>query len=101
MIDYKDIEGHLFALIVWNLDKEDDVHVYVGQLIKRGTDYLFNNDKKGWTVTVHPDKIDKIKKVTDDLKETLLHADYCLNLTIGDMVDNNGKYIPTGMKWHE
>lgn len=91
----------MIALVVWNLDKEDDVHVYVGQLIRNGADYFFNNDKKGWTVPIQPDKIKEIRKVTADLKETLLNADYSLNLTIGDLTDNQGQYIPTGMKWHE
>lgn len=97
MTDFKD---KLIALVVWNLDKEDDVHVYIGSLISQEADYIFKNEMKGWTVQIQADKVDSIKKVTNDLKSTLLNADYAINLTIGDMVDDQGDFIPTGMKWH-
>jgi hypothetical protein len=100
-MELKDIENKLIALVVWNLDKKGDVHVYVGQLTKPATDWIFRNEKRGWTVPIHNDKIEKIKKVTDDLKQTLLNADYFINLTIGDLVDDDGQFVPTGMKWHE
>jgi hypothetical protein len=100
-MDINDLKDKQIALVVWNLDKEDDAHVYVGSLISYGTDYIFKNEKKGWTVPIQADKVDNIKKVTGDLKPTLLNADYFINLTIGDLVDNQGEFIPTGMKWHD
>lgn len=100
-MNVNELKDKLIALVVWNVDKEDDVHVYVGTLISQGTDYIFKNEKKGWTVPIQADKVDSIKKVNDDLKETLLNADYFINLTISDMVDNDGEFIPTGMKWHK
>lgn len=99
-MDLNNLKDKIIALVVWNVDKKDDVHVYVGSLISQGTEYIFKNEKKGWTVPIQADKVDDIKKVPDNLKPTLLNADYFINLTIGDMVDNQGDFIPTGLKWH-
>jgi hypothetical protein len=51
----------------------------VGELFKQGAEYIFKNESKGWTVHIHADRLDEIKKVTHDLKETRLNADYCIN----------------------
>lgn len=39
-MDINDLKDKQIALVVWNLDKEEDAHVYVGSLISHGTDYI-------------------------------------------------------------
>lgn len=101
MVTLTDLENKSLALVIWNQGKEDDVHVYLGQLNKTDVGLIFKNEEKGWTVPIDESKLEKIRIVTDDIKLMLLNADFYLNLTIGDMVNNEGNYIPTGMKWHE
>jgi hypothetical protein len=99
-VTFQDIQNKLFALVIWNMDKEDDVHVYVGHIVKDGIDYVFKNDEKGWTVPIDAEKLETVKKVSDDLKEALLNADFAINLRITSSGDDPGPFIPTGMKWH-
>jgi hypothetical protein len=90
------------ALIIWNTMKEDDVHVYIGKLRVENSKYYFVNDEKGWRATLEEEQLKELKPVTDDLKETLLNADYALSLSIGDLPDSNTDlYVATGMNWHD
>jgi hypothetical protein len=100
MIEIGKISSGSLALVVWNLDKQNDVHVYLGKLHKTHSGFEFRNDEKGWIVEITPEMISDIKEVGQGLKSTLLDADYFLNLSMGDLVDEKGNYTPTGLRWH-
>jgi hypothetical protein len=100
-MEYNLIKDKLIALVVWNTEKENDVHVYLGEIEKRENDYRFLNTKKKWNIPLQPEKLHEIKVVTEDLKGTLLNADFFLNLRIANISDDSmDDYISTGMKWH-
>ena len=94
------IETKSLALIVWNNEKEDDVHVYLGKLQNINGEYSFINEEKGWTVSLDEEQISRIKPVSADLKEMLLNADYALSMIIGELPPSNSQdFKATGMKW--
>lgn len=97
-----DLKDKAIALIVWNMEKEDDVHVYLGKLQTEDSRYYFFNEEKGWRVSLDEEKLSRLQQVSDDLKETLLNADYALSMSMGDLPQSDlEEYKATGMKWHE
>jgi hypothetical protein len=43
MFKFESIQGKSIALIVCNAEKEDDFHVYKGEIVREGEEYLFIN----------------------------------------------------------
>jgi len=95
-------EGKSIAMIVWNTEKEDDVHVYLGKLQNTNGEYVFINAEKGWRVSLDEEQLSRLQPVTDDLKEMLLNADYALSMSMGNLpeTDGNADYETTGMNWN-
>ena len=97
-----ELKGRNIALIVWNTEKEDDVHVYLGKLQEDKEERYFVNEEKGWTVLLNEKQLGRLKPVSDDLKKMLLNADYAISLSMGDLPQPNSQdYKATGMKWHD
>jgi hypothetical protein len=97
-----DVKDKTVALIVWNTKKEDDVHVYLGKLQEEKDEYFFVNEEKSWRVSLDNEQLNRLQPVSDDLKETLLNADYALSMSMGDLPQSNSEnYKATGMKWHD
>jgi hypothetical protein len=86
------IEGKIIAIIVWNTEKEDDVHVYLGKL---------QNMNEGWRISLDEEQLSRLQPVTDDLKEILLNADYAFSMSMENLpeTDDNTDYEKTGMNW--
>jgi len=101
MIEYDFLKDKKVALLVWNTEKENDVHVYLGEIIKKEDDFYFVNAQEKWNFYLDLDKLERIKKVEDDVKEILLNADFGLSVSIASLPDKLGEdFVPTGMKWH-
>jgi hypothetical protein len=78
----------------------DDVVVHAGSAVldnKRLVVLLSNNVE----FEVWHEWRDRIRTVNEDLKQTLLDADYCLSLSVGDLPDDVPleEYRRTGIKW--
>ncbi|MCB9771364.1 MAG: hypothetical protein H6754_02305 [Candidatus Omnitrophica bacterium] len=90
------------AVILWSKDKagEDDVVVYAGKasvVHNKVTVSLKGNAN----FKILAEWVERIKNVTKDLKTTLLDADYCISLSVGDLPTDTSsdKFIKTGLKW--
>src|SRR3954467_1180799 len=101
-MNFEDLKDKNISLIVWNTEKENDVHVYLGKLHFENAFYYFINKEKGWRISLDEEQLSRLKPVSEDLKETLLNADYALSVSIGSLpeTDSNAFEI-TGMKWHD
>lgn len=98
MIDYLNKK---IALIIWNTEKEDDAHVYVGIIENVDGNLFFRNKAKGWNISLDEEKLDRLKPVTKDLKETLLGADLFFSFSMsGIPEDTSDNFTFTGIKWH-
>lgn len=101
-MNFADIKDKKVSLIVWNTEKEDDLHVYLGRLQMENGESHFVNVEKGWRVTLDEEQLSRLQPVSDDLKETLLNADYALSMSMGDLVESNQQdYRTTGMSWQD
>jgi hypothetical protein len=99
-MDYNFIKDKLVALLIWNADQENDVHVYVGRIILENTKLLFSNESKGWRVNLDEEQFDRLKEVPPDMKDTFLDADYFISLSMTNLPnENNEGFSPTGMNW--
>lgn len=100
MISITDLKNKKLTLVIWNAEKEDDVRVFRGEMIEGRDGLYFINELLNWNLHLDEDKISRIKEIPDDVKEMLLNADYCINLSLGKLPDEPlDEYIKTGMKW--
>jgi hypothetical protein len=98
----EELEGKSIAIIVQNVDQDDDVHVYLGSLQLQNGEPYFRNNEKDWHVSLDNDKLDRLKPVVEELKTTLLNADYYLHMTIQSLPDTSVEdLVKTNMKWHD
>src|ERR1700712_5315167 len=91
------------TLIVWNADKENDVHIYLGKLLSDNGGVFFLNEERGWKLSLSEDQLSSLRPVSDDLKVTLLNADYALSMSMSGLPGNQdtNDLTPTGMQWHD
>jgi hypothetical protein len=95
-----DLKDKAITMIVWNTEKEDDVHVYLGKLQIENGGHYFVNEEKGWRVSLHEEQLSRLKPVSSELKESLLNADYAFSMSMGELPPSNStEYEATGMKW--
>ncbi len=45
MFDHNAAPNKSIALIVWNTEKKEDVHVYTGGIVNQGDQYYFVNEE--------------------------------------------------------
>jgi hypothetical protein len=86
-MEMKDTEGRDIALVVENMEKEDDVCVYLGRMINENDEYFFINDAQSWRVSLNADHLQRVRPVPDQLKPILLNADYFFTMTIATLPD--------------
>jgi len=102
MADYSSIKNKSIALLMWNSEKENDAHVYLGEIIQKGQDFYFVNELQKWSLLLDINKLDELREVTPDLKDILSNADLCLQVTIATIPNGSqDEFSPTGMKWHK
>ena len=97
-----DISNKSVSLIVVNLDKEDDVHVYLGNIVSTADGPHFVNTDKKWDVSLSEEVLSEIRVVPSSLKETLLGTDLYFTLRMKDIPEGESltQYTKTGLKWH-
>jgi hypothetical protein len=101
-MELKETEGRDIALVVENVEKEDDVRVYLGRMINEKDGYFFINEAQSWRVSLNADHIQGLRPVPDQLKSILLNADYFFTMTIATLPNlvNEG-FRNTNLKWPE
>lgn len=97
MLDYRDKK---IALIIWNIEKEDDAHVYLGAIEDVKGELFFQNKLKGWNIQLDDEKLRRLKPVTEDIKGALLDADLFFSVSMsGIPAESTNEYTFTGIKW--
>ena len=88
------------ALILSNIDEENDVRICLGEIVNKENEYYFINRSENWNITISPNKLEEIKEVPGELKQVLLHADFYFSMTMGNLPNNSSeRFISTGIKW--
>ena len=101
-MNLEELKDKSISLVVWNTEKEDDVHVYLGKLYLENEESYFVNEAKGWKVSLDEEQLSRLHPVSDDLKETLLNAGYVLSMSMGSLPETDTEdFNETGMKWHD
>ena len=99
-MNLEELTKKAIALIIWNTEKEDDVHVYLGRLKFENGEACFINEEKGWRFSLDEEQLSRLRPVDDDLKETLLNADYAISLSMAVLPESGTEgFEKTGMKW--
>ena len=99
-MNLEDLKDKAISLIVWNTEKENDVQVFLCKLQEENSKLFLINEEKGWRVSLDDDQLSRLKPVSDDLRETLLNADYALSMTMQNIPQlSSQNYRETGMKW--
>ena len=103
MIDPSQVHGKRMAMIIWgkHADGSDDVVVFAVVAHWDGASLTLRRDQDSPSFPVHDEWLSRIKPVSADLKEPLLHAEYCFSLSIGSLNENESLQglIKTGLKW--
>jgi hypothetical protein len=93
--------GKRVTLVVASVEKRDDVHVYVGQLQIQKGNFCFINEEKGWLLHLNDEQLARLTPVAEELKATLLNADFYLPMTIQPLPEaGQEEYSKTNLKWH-
>ena len=90
------------ALVLWSEDEngEEDVAVFSGILVSRdGVYFLERCDSKNPEILA--EWLERIRPVSEDLKETLLGCDYQLALSVGKVKGGQSMESFGGLKWPE
>lgn len=102
MFNYNTIKNKKIALLILNAQKENDAHVYLGEIKRKEGGYYFVNKEKGWLIPLEDEWLSRLKIVKEDLKPTLLGADYVFSLLMGDLPDDGeGNTVKTGINWND
>ena len=97
-----EINGSVLAMIAWGVDANgaDEAVVYSGTAEWTGRDLVLQRDDQA-SMVVLPEWYERIQPVSEDLRETLLGADYWFSVAIGPLPEgaNTAEYGRTGLKW--
>ena len=103
MIDPIDIHGKRLAMIAWGTKPsgEDDVAVFTGLADWDGTVLTMRRETAESSIVVPGEWLSRIRAVREDLRQTLLGAEYQFSVTIGSLDENEDAslYQSTGLKW--
>lgn len=102
MIDPANTNGKKLALVLWGENKagEDDVAVFTGILHWDGS-HLFLNRENNEPIKILDEWMERIKIVTEDIKDIVLGSEYIISLSVGNLPDckGNSEYERIGLKW--
>ena len=102
MILPSEVHDHSLALILVGEDKNGKeewlVFYGTGRWDQNNLHFIHNED--GVSFCIPQDKLDRLKKVDDDIS-SIINADYCMTLSVGNLPENSNEteYIKTGLKW--
>ncbi len=100
MIEDNAILGKRISLLIWNTEKENDVRVFAGEIIRPSAEYYFVNHGEGWKVTLTSEMLGRLKEVPENLKTVMLNADFAFSVSMGSLPEEgNEGFDKTGIKW--
>ena len=103
MINPSAIHGRRIAMIAWakTSDGEDDVAVFSGIAEWRGTSITLLREPPESSFVLRDEWLARLKPVPDELKATLLDAEYQFSVRVGDLTeaDDRETLLKTGLKW--
>ena len=100
MIDDNLLRGKRISLLIRNTEKEHDVRVLGGEIIKKEGDYYFINQPEGWKLTLTEEMLSRLKEVPESLKTIMLNADFAISLSMGSLPHEGSEgFEATGIKW--
>ncbi len=70
-MNYSALQNKSIALLIWNTEMEDDIHVYLGQIVQDESGFKFINEAKGWRVSLSDRQMAGINAVSAEAKEVL------------------------------
>lgn len=99
------LNNRSIALLIENVEKENDVQIYYGKIVKNRTDYFFVGTNNKINVTLDIDKLNRIKKVDSEMEleiPSLKNCEYFLWLTMESLPNENKEGLKdTGINWEE
>jgi hypothetical protein len=96
------IEEKIICLVIWNTEIENDVHAYPGRITWNNNEYCFTNEENNWRVSLDEEQLNRLRPTPVELKESLFHADYFINMTMGKLPDESTDgFIDTGLNWND
>ncbi len=103
MIDPANLHGKRIAMIAWaeKADGSDDVSVFAGTGNWDGKEFVLVREPSTSSLVLEPEWLERMKLVPDNLKDTLLGAEYQFSVSVGNIkdADNPEDLIKTGLKW--
>ena len=87
-------------MIAWGKseDGSDDVAVFTGIADWDGATLTMRREPESASFVVDPAWLPRIKPVPEELKSTLLDAEYYFSVTVGNVEDASG-FESTGLRW--
>jgi len=99
-LDYNFLIGKKISLVISNVQDENDVKVFLGEVIKTNEELKFVNKSKNWNVSIPISALETVKEVTADMKVMLLDAEYFISLAVGELPNESSDgYTGTGLIW--
>lgn len=97
----KAAEGKRLAIIAWAKDAEgkDDVAVFAGVLRLGAIGYVLEREGGDFSFQIQEEWLPRIKAVPEELRQTLLGAEYQLSLSVSSAEAEVGPLITTSLKW--
>lgn len=103
MIDPSDVNGKRFAMIAWGkkADGSDDVAVFAGIAEWDGEVLTIRREPDSASFVVPGEWLARLRRVEGYLKATLLNAEYCFSVSIGNLGadEDSSIFRDTGLKW--
>ncbi len=89
------------ALVLWAEDEagEDDVTVFSGTLIKVEDNYYLERESNNKNPEIKEEWLQRINKVPEELKETLMGCEYQLSLSVGSSEEISEPLESFGLSW--
>jgi hypothetical protein len=103
MVDPAAIHGKRLAMIAWGKsgDGSDDVAVFSGVAEWDGVVLRMRREPESSSFTIPSEWLPRLQPVRDDVRATLLDAEYSFSVTVGNL-DNGGDasvFQSTGLRW--
>jgi hypothetical protein len=96
-MELADYIGKRFTLVL--TDENGETVAFSGWVASEAGQTL-HLQREGGSIALEREWLERIRRVdTDELKGVLPDADFLLPLTVGSKLEENGKDLPTGMRW--
>ncbi|KIA90177.1 hypothetical protein [Kaistella jeonii] len=103
--NFSALNNKSIALLIENVEKENDVNIYSGKIVEKNSDYFFISADKKINLTLDIDKLNRIKKIDPEMEikvPSLKGYQYFLWLTLGNVPkDNKESLKDTGINWEK